>query len=113
MGDDGLQNAAPGIAQEANNERIRSRGLNPETEPNREEPMTSEEIKELNAARENLVKRRREMARQISEAPLPSVEMAEELTKILVAIEALDRALNEAGHPYMSQGVVEQLRADS
>lgn len=74
--------------------------------------MTSEEIKELNAARENLVKRRREMARQISEAPLPSVEMAEELTKILLAIEALDRTLNEAGHPYMSQGVVEQFRAD-
>ena len=73
--------------------------------------MTSEEIKELNAARENLVKRRREMARQISSAPLPSVEMAEELTKILIAIEALDRTLNEAGHPYMSQGVVEQLRA--
>ncbi len=75
--------------------------------------MTSEEIKELNAARENLVKRRREMARQIADAPLPSVEMAEELTKILTAIEALDRALNEAGHPYMSQGVVEQLMADS
>lgn len=73
--------------------------------------MTSEEIKELNAARENLVKRRRDMARQISGAPLPSVEMAEELTKILIAIEALDRTLNEAGHPYMSQGVVEQLRA--
>ena len=72
--------------------------------------MTSEEIKELNAARENLVKRRRDMARQISGAPLPSVEMAEELTKILIAIEALDRTLNEAGHPYMSQGVVEQLR---
>ncbi len=74
--------------------------------------MTSEEIKELNAARESLVKRRREMARQLSEAPLPSVEMAEELTKILVAIEALDRALNEAGHPYMSQGVVDQLRSE-
>ncbi|ANY80223.1 hypothetical protein BB934_19980 [Microvirga ossetica] len=73
--------------------------------------MTSEEIKELNAARENLVKRRRDMARQISGAPLPSIEMAEELTKILIAIEALDRTLNEAGHPYMSQGVVEQLRA--
>ena len=73
--------------------------------------MTSEDIKELNAARENLVKRRRDMARQISGAPLPSVEMAEELTKILIAIEALDRTLNEAGHPYMSQGVVEQLRA--
>ena len=75
--------------------------------------MTSEEIKELNAARESLVKRRREMARQISEAPLPSIEMAEELTKVLVAVEALDRALNEAGHPYMSQRVVDQLRSDS
>ncbi|MGO4387012.1 hypothetical protein AB4Y85_05705 [Microvirga sp. 2YAF29] len=74
--------------------------------------MTSEEIQELNSARESLVKRRREVARQISEAPLPSVEMADELTKILTAIEALDRALNEAGHPYMSQGIVDQLRAD-
>jgi hypothetical protein len=75
--------------------------------------MTREEIEELNAARESLVKRRREMARQISEAPLPSVEMAEELTKILSAIESLDRALNEAGHPYMSEGVIERLRADT
>ena len=74
--------------------------------------MTPEEIGELNAARESLVKRRREMARQISEAPLPSVEMAEELTKILTAVEALDRALNEAGHPYMSQRVAEQLMGD-
>lgn len=74
--------------------------------------MTSEEIKELNAARESLVKRRREMARQIAEAPLPSVEMAEELTKILKAIEALDRTLNEAGQPYMSQSVVEQMQAE-
>jgi hypothetical protein len=75
--------------------------------------MNSEEIKELNAARESLVKRRREMARQIAEAPLPSVEMAEELSKILTAIEALDRALNEAGHPYMSQSVADEMRADA
>ena len=74
--------------------------------------MTSEEIQELNSARESLVKRRREMARQICDAPLPSVEMAEELTKILTAIEALDRALNEAGHPYMSAGMANQLQAD-
>jgi predicted translin family RNA/ssDNA-binding protein len=74
--------------------------------------MTSEEIKELNAARESLVKRRREMARQIAEAPLPSVEMAEELSKILTSIEALDRALNEAGHPYMSQAVANQMQAE-
>lgn len=74
--------------------------------------MTSEEIHELNAARESLVKRRREMARQIAAAPLPSVEMAEELTKILAAIEALDRALNEAGHPYMHKDIVEGWQAD-
>ncbi|SCY73033.1 hypothetical protein [Microvirga guangxiensis] len=74
--------------------------------------MTPEEIKELNSARESLVKRRREMARQISEAPLPSVEMAEELTKILTAVEALDRALNEAGHPYMSQSLAEQMQTE-
>lgn len=74
--------------------------------------MTPEEIKELNSARESLVKRRREMARQISEAPLPSVEMAEELTKILTAVEALDRALNEAGHPYMSQALAEQMQTE-
>jgi hypothetical protein len=29
-----------------------------------------------------------------------------------VAIEALDRTLNEAGRPYMSQGVVDELTAD-
>jgi len=75
--------------------------------------MTSEEIKELNAARESLVKRRREMARQIAEAPLPSVEMAEELAKILTAIEALDRALNEAGHPYMSKSIADQMQAEA
>ena len=74
--------------------------------------MTQEEIQELTAARESLVKRRREMARQIVDAPLPSIEMAEELTKILAAIEALDRALNEAGHPYMSKGMVEQWQTE-
>jgi hypothetical protein len=75
--------------------------------------MTAEEIQELNAARESLVKRRSEMARQIAVAPLPSIEMAEELTKILTAVEALDRALNEAGHPYMSKGMADQWAADS
>jgi hypothetical protein len=75
--------------------------------------MTAEEIQELNAARESLVKRRSEMARQVSVSPLPSIEMAEELTKILTAIEALDRALTEAGRPYMSQTMVDQWAADS
>lgn len=65
--------------------------------------MTSEEIEELVAARENLVKRRREVTRQVAAAPLPSVEMADELTRIFQAIEALDRVLNDAGRPYMSE----------
>jgi hypothetical protein len=73
--------------------------------------MTSEEVQELTVARESLVKRRREMARQIGDSPLPSVEMAEELTRILQAIEALDRALNEAGHPYMSKGIMSEFHA--
>ena len=74
--------------------------------------MTAEEIQELNAARESLVKRRSEMARQVSVSPLPSVEMAEELTKILAAIEALDRALNEAGRAYMSKSMVDEWSAE-
>ncbi|WP_112662796.1 hypothetical protein [Microvirga flavescens] len=67
--------------------------------------MTSDEIEELVAARENLVKRRRDIARQIAAAPLPSVEMADELTRILEAIEALDRVLTDAGRPYMSESI--------
>jgi hypothetical protein len=71
--------------------------------------MTADEIAELKVARESLAKRRREMARQVGAAPLPSVEMAEELTRVLSAIEAVDRALSEAGHPYMSEGVLSGL----
>jgi hypothetical protein len=71
--------------------------------------MTADEIAELKVARESLAKRRREIARQVGAAPLPSVEMAEELTRILSAIEAVDRALSEAGHPYMSEGVLSGL----
>ena len=65
--------------------------------------MTPEQIDELKGARESLCRRRSEMAKQIAAAPLVSVESAEELTKLLLALEAVDRALNEAGHPYMSE----------
>jgi hypothetical protein len=69
--------------------------------------MTSEEIQVLTAARESLVKRRLEVARLIADSSRPSVDIAEELTKVLEAIEGLDRALNEAGHPYMSKAVAD------
>ncbi|MGO4707107.1 hypothetical protein AB4072_15180 [Microvirga sp. 2MCAF38] len=67
--------------------------------------MNSDEIDELVAAREKLVKRRREVAREVAAAPLPSVEMADELTRVLQAIEALDRVLTDAGRPYMSESM--------
>jgi hypothetical protein len=73
--------------------------------------MTSEEIQVLTAARESLAKRRLEVARTIAESTRPSAETAVELTKILRAIEGLDRVLNEAGHPYMSK-VVADLAGD-
>ncbi len=67
--------------------------------------MTPEQIEELRGARESLCRRRHELAKQVAAAPLVSVESAEELTKILLAVEAVDRALNEAGHPYMSSSL--------
>ncbi|MET0530150.1 MAG: hypothetical protein ABW003_17735 [Microvirga sp.] len=70
--------------------------------------MTAEEIQVLTTARESLAKRRFEVARVIAESTRPSVDTAEELSKILRAIEGLDRALNEAGHPYMSKALVDE-----
>jgi hypothetical protein len=65
--------------------------------------MGREDITLLNRARESMVRRRSELAKIIGAAPLVSVESAEELTKIQHAIEAVDRALADAGQPYLSQ----------
>jgi NifB/MoaA-like Fe-S oxidoreductase len=65
--------------------------------------MTSEEIEELNRARESLTRRRGALARQIAGNELPSVESAEELAKVQAGIEAIDRALADAGQPYLSR----------
>jgi hypothetical protein len=65
--------------------------------------MGREDITLLNRARESMVRRRSELAKIIGAAPLVSVESAEELTKIQHAIEAVDRALADAGQPYFSQ----------
>ena len=70
--------------------------------------MTPEQIDDLNRARESLMRRRSDLAKRIAEAPLVSVESAEEITKIQHAIEAVDRTLNEAGHPYMSPKMAAQ-----
>ncbi len=67
--------------------------------------MSPEAISDLTAARESLCRRRSELAKQIGTAARPSIEAAEKLTKVLQAIEAIDRTMNEAGQPYMSASV--------
>jgi ABC-type transporter Mla subunit MlaD len=66
--------------------------------------MTNEEVQQLKQARESMARRRSDLAKIIAQAPLVSVETAEELTKIQHAIEAVDRALADAGQPYLSPG---------
>lgn len=65
--------------------------------------MTQEEIEHLNRARESMVRRRGELAKRMGESPLVSVESAEELTKVQHAIDAVDRALADAGQPYLAR----------
>ena len=64
--------------------------------------MTPDEIGKLKAARERLCRQRDTIATDIATGDFDSVELAGDLTVVLTAIEAVDRALNEAGHPYMS-----------
>lgn len=63
--------------------------------------MTESAIETLNRARASLVRERDTLARRIAGMDLAPVTMAEDLTRILVAIETLDRALNAEGQPYM------------
>jgi hypothetical protein len=64
--------------------------------------VSPEQVEELKSAREGLVRRRSALARQIADTALPSVESAEELAKVQGAVEAVDRALADAGQPYIS-----------
>jgi hypothetical protein len=67
--------------------------------------MSPDEISDLSAARESLCRHRSELAKQIGTASRPSIGAAEKLTKVLQAIEAIDRTMNETGQPYMSASV--------
>ena len=67
--------------------------------------MTAEEVQELKRAREGLARRRGALARVIAGNELPSVESAEELAKVQSGIEAIDRALADAGQPYLSRAL--------
>ncbi len=65
--------------------------------------MTSEEITDLNRARASLARQRSALARRIGASELAAASAAEDLTRILLAIEAVDRALVDAGRPYTPQ----------
>ena len=65
--------------------------------------MTAEEVQELKRARDS--RRRAALARVIAGNELPSVESAEELAKVQSGIEAIDRALADAGQPYLPRAL--------
>jgi len=67
--------------------------------------MSATELDDLNAARLALVRQRNAIAKRMGAIALAPVSMAEDLTRILLAIEAVDRALADAGQPYMSADI--------
>ena len=64
--------------------------------------MTAEEIADLNRARASLARQRNALAKRIGSSELAAASAAEDFMRVLLAIEAVDRALTEAGQPYMS-----------
>ncbi|CAO4185643.1 hypothetical protein [Methylorubrum extorquens] len=67
--------------------------------------MSATELDDLKAARLALVRQRNAIAKRMGAIALAPVSMAEDLTRILLAIEVVDRALVDAGQPYMSADV--------
>ncbi|MCJ2063874.1 hypothetical protein MKK63_14300 [Methylobacterium sp. J-088] len=66
--------------------------------------MTADEIQDLNRARASLARQRNAIARRIGGLDVAPISMSEDLTRTLVAIEAVDRALVEAGQPHVDIG---------
>ncbi|MFD0934149.1 hypothetical protein [Methylobacterium trifolii] len=64
--------------------------------------MTADEIADLNRARGALARQRNAIAKRLGGIELAPVSMAEDLSRVLLAIEAVDRTLTAEGQPYMS-----------
>ncbi|KQO71369.1 hypothetical protein ASF27_10580 [Methylobacterium sp. Leaf102] len=62
--------------------------------------MTPEDIADLNRARASLARQRSALSKRIGASELAAASAAEDLMRILLAIEAVDRALTDAGQPY-------------
>ncbi|MGH1574487.1 hypothetical protein ACRAWG_32390 [Methylobacterium sp. P31] len=66
--------------------------------------MTADEIEDLKRARSALARQRNAIARRLGGLDVAPISMAEDLTRTLVAIEAVDRALIDAGQPHLDIG---------
>jgi len=66
--------------------------------------MTADEIQDLNRARAALARQRNAIARRIGGLDVAPISMSEDLTRTLLAIEAVDRALVDAGQPHVDIG---------
>ncbi|WP_336492144.1 hypothetical protein [Methylobacterium nigriterrae] len=62
----------------------------------------TDEVEDLNRARSALVRQRDAITKKLGSIELAPISMAEDLTRVLLAIEAVDRALTDAGHPHFT-----------
>ncbi len=62
--------------------------------------MNTDQVEDMHQARRSLVRQRDLLAKRIGGIELAPVSMAEDLNRVLVAIEAVDRALTDDGHPF-------------
>ncbi|ACA19293.1 conserved hypothetical protein [Methylobacterium sp. 4-46] len=67
--------------------------------------MTPDDRDALTRAREALARVRLTLARRIAATNDLDLSNVEALTKVLGAIESIDRALVDAGHPFMPAGL--------
>ena len=70
--------------------------------------MTADEIQDLNRARAALARQRNAIARRIGGLDVAPISMSEDLTRTLLAIEAVDRALVDAGQPHVDIGAAHE-----
>lgn len=64
--------------------------------------MNTDEVTHLKDARRSLVRQRDHLAGRTAAVDLAPIAMAHDLTKIPLAIKAVDRTLADAGHPYFN-----------
>jgi hypothetical protein len=63
--------------------------------------VTAEEVEALRRARATLARQRTTTARRLGDCDVAPRALVEDLTKTLAAIEAVDRALVDAGQPHL------------